>query len=141
MPINWSNISSEEQENLKEFLQKEGFIDIKVTIDDDNLLEILTKPQNPDSSEAKGSNQYIISQDTAIHRAARLENKNIIKILLKLGVSINIKKQLNGATPLLVASQIGHLEVVRLLLTQKGIDVNAAKRRWMESSFCCSTER
>ena len=118
MPL---DISPDEKRQLIRFLKDEKFRE--TTISDDELLKILDQPQIPDYQN-DGSIEYIISQDTPIYRAARKDEINIIKILLKLGIDVNLIKKLNGATPLLIAAQEGHEEAVMLLLVHENINVN-----------------
>ena len=40
------------------------------------------------------------------------------------GINVNVAKPNDGATPLYIACYGGHIEVVRLLLAQDGIDVS-----------------
>ena len=49
-------------------------------------------------------------------------------LLAKRGVDVNQAKN-NGCTPLFIASQKGHSEVVSMLLAKQGVDVNQAWKR------------
>ena len=46
-------------------------------------------------------------------------------LLAKQGVNVN-QAMNDGATPLLIASQNGHAEVVSMLLAKQGVNVNQA---------------
>ncbi len=63
--------------------------------------------------------RYIQDTDTAIHRAARLGNIDIINIILNCGIDVNLARMIDGATPLFIAAQEGQLEVVKLLLDKE----------------------
>ena len=64
--------------------------------------------------------------DTALHRACRFGHLQIVETLLKLAmVDVNAKNT-NRLTPLWIASQIGHLTVVQLILASgREIDTQA----------------
>lgn len=62
-----------------------------------------------------------------LHNAARKGFERICHSLLNYGAAINIRAK-NGATPLMVAAQEGHIEVVRALLA-RGADKTLTMRR------------
>ena len=57
-----------------------------------------------------------------IIEAAKIGNTEVVKLLLKENVDVNIQKE-NGVTALMLASQKGHTQVVKLLLKENA-DVN-----------------
>ena len=61
---------------------------------------------------------------TALHRAAMAGCKNTVQCLLALPITnVNLVDDY-GLTPLILASDFGQAEVVRLLLQKRGIDIN-----------------
>ena len=106
------------KQTLLEFLILTGNIDLKSRLLNNKFLRtsenewiklLESEPLNPKGSEPK-------DQDTAIHRAAREGNINIINILLELKVSLDNSRKKDRVTPLCIAAQNGHLDVVKLLL-------------------------
>ena len=55
-------------------------------------------------------------------------------LLAKEGVDVNQATN-DGATPLCIASQNGHCEVVSMLLAKEGVDVNQAMRMMVPRHF------
>ena len=69
------------------------------------------------SSGAK-VNLRCVHKRTALHEAARLGRKDLVKLLLRSGADPDPRSGY-GLTPLALAAQIGHTEIMELLL-QKG---------------------
>ena len=111
--------TEENRITLNEFLALEGFPVIAENLGEEELRTLLTTAKNSES-------QNIQDKDTAIHRAARLGNIDIINIMLTCGVDLN-KAKTNGATPLYMAAQNGHTAIARLLLDNRA-DVNKADK-------------
>ena len=107
--------TEENRITLNEFLALEGFPVIAENFGDEELRTLLTTAKNSES-------QNIQDKDTAIHRAARLGNIDIISITLNCGIDVNQAKT-NGVTPLFFAAQEGQLDVAQLLL-DRGANVN-----------------
>jgi ankyrin repeat protein len=87
--------------------------------------------------EAKG--EHILA---ALLVAAATGNSSVCKLLLSTknnGVDINVTTD-SGATPLYFAAQEGHINIVRLLLSQNEIDVNAATDSGATPLFISSQE-
>ncbi|KAI2489348.1 hypothetical protein MHU86_25240 [Fragilaria crotonensis] len=91
--------------------------------------------------------------DVALIFNAFKGNLNEVRALLLDGANVNAQRDSDGATALYVASQNGHLEVVRELLQIDDVDVNldllmmvqqpctlrVTKAMWMSSGHCFST--
>ena len=87
----------------------------------DNEIEYLT-------DQIKGTKDYIIELSTRYYNEKLIEgveegDQNTVKEVLKRGFDVNTR---SGNTPILViAAHKGHLNIVKLLLEQPDIDVNA----------------
>jgi ankyrin repeat protein len=103
---------------LNSFLEREGFPTIAEDLGEEELRTLLTTARNHES-------QDIQDKDTAIHRAARLGNIDIINIMLTCEVDVNLAKT-DGVTPLLIAVDNRQLDVAQLLL-DNGAEVNKAR--------------
>ena len=62
---------------------------------------------------------------SAMHYACRYGNAELVKNLLKYGANVNVRLRVSKLTPLYLATLYGHENVVRILLKQKGIKVDA----------------
>ena len=68
---------------------------------------------------------YFDESHTVLGIAAEKGNLEILKLLLEKGTNVNVNMPNNfGRTPLWLASAHGHIDVVRELLKQKGIDLD-----------------
>ncbi|XP_062592067.1 protein TANC1-like [Saccostrea cucullata] len=66
-------------------------------------------------------NAYYNVRDTSILIAVKNKHTFVVKVLIEYGADVN-KCNLNGETPLIIASRIGSLEIVKLLV-ENGADV------------------
>ncbi|CAH1798262.1 unnamed protein product [Owenia fusiformis] len=122
---------------LRKMIQK-GF-DVNIPFRFDDGLEKMTGLQYACKDgliaiveECLVSNQVDVNKGTpfdeatALHFAMRHDNYDMkvkmVKTLLSAGANVNVGDH-SGCTPLIIASEQGHLELVRLLL-EKGADVN-----------------
>ena len=69
-----------------------------------------------------------ISLDTALHTAARVNNLEVVQILLQHGADINMPN-ISLDTALHTAARVNNLEVVQTLL-EYGADINMLNRSW-----------
>ena len=73
---------------------------------------------------------YFDESHTVLGIAAEKGNLEILKLLLEKGTNVNVNMPNNfGRTPLWLASAHGHINVVRELLKQKGIDLDKDEDR------------
>ena len=64
---------------------------------------------------------------TSLHFASQSGNAEIVQILIDKGAHVDIKEKGNGQTPLLLACENGHINVVKALL-QNNANVNEKSR-------------
>ena len=120
---------------LNSFLVREGFPVIAENVEEAQLRTLLTTAKNNET-------RYIQDTDTAIHRAARLGNIDIINIILNCGIDVN-QARTDGVTPLYIAAALGQLDVAKLLL-DRGAKVNKARTSgatplYITELFCANT--
>ncbi|OCL14600.1 ankyrin repeat protein, partial [Glonium stellatum] len=75
---------------------------------------------------------------TCLHQAASTGSSQYIRMLAQSGANVNCRDN-NEYTPLLLASEVGHLDAVQLLL-QLGADVDAVCDAGNSSLFFASLE-
>lgn len=94
----------------------------------------LLPPLN-DFSNTDLSNVKISNDDTLLHRAAQINDpkrlKKIVKILIRIGLDINVKNIL-GDTPLHLAAEKGCIKMVKLLI-KLGANINSGMEEEWET--------
>ncbi|CAL4104166.1 unnamed protein product [Meganyctiphanes norvegica] len=74
---------------------------------------------------------------TALHRAARTNSLEALKVLLQACINPEIPDKKGCATPIYIASQNNHLDILRVLI-QAGADVNTARKDgWTPLIIAC----
>ena len=85
--------------------------------------DCLYPPQLPIGDRRVNEN---LSGSTLLVQAAMRNHLPVVAVLLENAADPNIATASNGATPLLVAAQCGHVDVVRMLLNESAADPNIA---------------
>eukprot|EP01012_Entosiphon_sulcatum_P015100 TRINITY_DN2011_c0_g1_i1.p1 TRINITY_DN2011_c0_g1~~TRINITY_DN2011_c0_g1_i1.p1 ORF type:complete len:859 (-),score=131.20 TRINITY_DN2011_c0_g1_i1:258-2834(-) len=77
---------------------------------------------------------------TALHRAIRNEDRDMIEFLLNIGANVNVEER-DGVRPLHLAASLGNAELVYLLAGQHHADVNALTRAQGKTPLHISIKR
>ena len=87
-----------------------------------------------------------IGGTTALHLAAKLGYKDIVRVLLQHKASVNVADS-NGCTPLYLAASNGNYEVARMIIASPDCTVHTSRKVWFTVfyahpfspfSWCCS---
>lgn len=89
-----------------------------------NCMELPTT-NNSSISESKKTGNFQNWASFALFNAIKADNKQLVQELVSKGADVNAKGA-DGANSLLNAILLGHAEIAKFLITQPGIDVNAA---------------